>query len=56
MKRQGDGSDRAVEVQVQAAGEGVQVWEVAGPCGLGPVLDPDFVSGDWFEQGGERSG
>ena len=27
--------------------------QVAGPCGLGPVLEPGLVRGVWPEQGGE---
>jgi hypothetical protein len=53
VKRQGDGGDRGVDVQVQAACEGVDVRQVAGPGGLGPVLEPGFVGGLWLEQGGE---
>jgi hypothetical protein len=53
MKRQGDSGDDGLGVQVQAAGEGVQMREAAGPGGLGLVLEPGLVGGVRPEQGGE---
>jgi hypothetical protein len=53
VKRQGDGGDDGLVVQVQAAGEGVQTREVADPGGLGPIPEPGRVRGVRPEQGGE---
>ena len=53
MKRQGDGSDHGVDVQVQTAGKGVHIRQIAGPRRLGPVLECGLVRGGWREQAGE---
>ncbi len=50
MKRRGDGGDDGLLVQVRAAGDGVQMREVAGPGGLGLVLEPGLVGGVRPEQ------
>ncbi len=47
VRRQGDGGDDVLLVQAQAAGEGVQVRQVAGPRGPGPVLELGLVGVVW---------
>jgi hypothetical protein len=47
------GRDHGQLVKFQAACEGVDVREAAGPRGLGPVFEPGIVRGVWPEQGGE---
>ena len=53
VKRQGDGGGDGRHVEVQASGEGVDVWQVCGARGADPFLELLVVAGIWREQGGE---
>ncbi len=40
MERQGDGCDGGLLIEVQSAGEALDVWQVAGSGALDPVRPP----------------
>jgi hypothetical protein len=53
VKRQGDGSDDGLGVQVQAAGEGVDVRQVRCSRRVGLFAEPGLVGGIGAQQSGE---
>jgi len=55
MKWQGDGRDGGIDVDAEAAGERVDVREVAGLRGLHPFAELGLVAGIRREQGGETA-